>query len=98
MNFPTIAFSFLRWPATDNPTAGVFGVTINDVHLHILMRDLNESIKIWGRSTERCDHCLEYFGLGPLALLVWPGGKSFLKALTTIDLNAGATAIQEGAR
>lgn len=26
---------------------------------------------IWGRATEQYDHCLEYFGLGPLLLLVW---------------------------
>jgi hypothetical protein len=26
---------------------------------------------LWGRATERYDHCLEYFGVGPLALFCW---------------------------
>lgn len=26
---------------------------------------------VWGRATEQYDHSLEYFGLGPLMLLVW---------------------------
>ena len=26
---------------------------------------------VWGRATEQYDHCLEYFGLGPLALVCW---------------------------
>lgn len=26
---------------------------------------------IWGRATELYDHSLEYFGLGPLMLVVW---------------------------
>lgn len=26
---------------------------------------------LWGRGTEVYDHCLEYFGVGPLALVVW---------------------------
>ena len=81
-----IEFAFLRWRETKNPTTGFFVITINDVHFHLLTRDL-ESWRKLGRSTEAYDHCLEYFGLGPLALIVWPGGKSFLAALTTADLN-----------
>lgn len=27
---------------------------------------------VWGRATEQYDHCLEYFGFGPLFLVCWP--------------------------
>jgi hypothetical protein len=26
---------------------------------------------IWGRVTEKYDHCIEYFGLGPFLLICW---------------------------
>lgn len=26
---------------------------------------------LWGRGTELYDHCLEYYGVGPFALLCW---------------------------
>lgn len=84
-----IELSFLRWPGSNGPTAGLVCIEVNDVILHLLLRD-PRNWKMWGRSTESYDHCLEYFGLGPLALLVWPGGKRFLDALTAADLNAPA--------
>lgn len=34
---------------------------------------------IWGRAVEPYDHCLEYFGLGPLGLISWLPGFSLFE-------------------
>ena len=81
MSFKDVTIHALRWRNgghKDGKMAGLIAVEVGDVILHLFTRS---SHWIWGRQTEPYDLCLEYFGVGPLFLLVWPGGDDLVASL-----------------
>lgn len=71
----TIALvSFLEMNATEGVTSFHFGVKPDRQLVYKYRNGQEIEVEcnyIWGRATEIYDHCLEYFGLGPLFLICW---------------------------